>query len=194
MLSFNQDLFLAINSYAGHSRVWDTLGIVLGEGLPYLFIALEVWLYFVVRRKEEALLAFYATLLGLGINQLIGLVYFHPRPFMEGLGRLLIPHAPETSFPSDHMTFMASIALTLLFLPSTRRLGDWLLFLSVIGGLARVYIGVHYPLDILGGLIVGLISAGIIVSMAPRLRPLNIFIFRMENLIFKRNAASKNRD
>ncbi len=184
MLSFNQDLFLAINAFAGHSRVQDLLGILLAEGLPYLFIAVEVWLYFVAKRREEALLAFYAVLLGLGINQLVALAYFHPRPFMDHLGRLLIPHAPESSFPSDHTTFMASIALTLLFLPQTRRLGDWLLLFAVIGGLARVYIGVHYPLDILGSLLVSLASAGIVVSLAPRLKPLNAFVYRIEDRIF----------
>ena len=188
MLSFNQDLFLAINSYAGHSRVWDALGIVLGEGLQYLFIAVEVWLYFFAKRREEALLAFYAVLLGLGISKLISLVYFHPRPFMDKLGTLLVHHGADSSFPSDHTTFMASIALTLLFLPSTRRLGDWLLLLAVIGGLARVYIGVHYPLDILGSLVVSLASAGIVVSLAPRLKPLNTFVYRIEDHIFRRKT------
>ncbi len=38
MLSFSQVLFHAINSYAGHSHVQDLVGIVLAEGLPYLFI------------------------------------------------------------------------------------------------------------------------------------------------------------
>jgi len=191
MLSFNQELFLALNSYAGHSRVWDTLGIVLGEGLPYLFIAVEVWLYFFAKRKEEALLAFYAVLLGLGISKLISLIYFHPRPFMDKLGTLLVHHGADSSFPSDHTTFMASIALTLLFLPATRRLGDWLILLAALGGMARVFEGVHYPLNILGGLGVGLISAEIVVALAPRLKPLNVFVFRMEDLIFRRKTASE---
>jgi len=193
MLSFNQDLFLAINSYAGHSPLWDALGIALAEGLQYFFIAVEVWLYFFAKRKEEALLAFYTVLLGMGISKLISLIYFHPRPFMDGLGTKLVHHRADSSFPSDHTTFMASIAMALLFLPTTRRLGGWLLLLSVIGGMARVYVGVHYPLDILGGLGVGLISAGIVVALAPRLKPLNTFVYRIEDRIFRKKTDARSR-
>ena len=40
--------------------------------------------------------------LGLLVNQLITVFYFHPRPYMMGLCKPLIPHASGTSFPSDN--------------------------------------------------------------------------------------------
>jgi undecaprenyl-diphosphatase len=190
MEAFNHSLFLLINSLAGHSFWLDRTAIALGEYLPYLFILIEIWLYFFANRKEEALLAFYATLLGLGINQLIGLVYFHPRPFMDGLGTLLVPHAAENSFPSDHTTFMVSIALTLLLLPRTERWGGWLLILAIAGGLARVFIGVHYPLDILGSLVVSTLSSLSVVMLSPQLKRINEFFYRLEKKIFKGHRRS----
>lgn len=192
MEAFNHSLFLLINSLAGHSFWMDTTAIIVGEYLPLFFIAVEIWLYFIAKRKEEALLAFYAVLLGLGLNALIGFVSFHPRPFMDGLGALLIPHAAENSFPSDHTTFTASIALTLLLLPRTVRWGALLLILAILGGLARVYLGLHYPLDILGSLVVSAIVALIVIQLSPRLRALNTWIYRLQDRLFKGLDRARN--
>lgn len=186
MLSLNQEIFISINSLAGEDRLMDMIAIVIGEYLPYLFIIIEVWLYFFAKYKKEALLAFYSMLLGLGINQLIGLIYSHPRPFMDSLGRTLVSHTAENSFPSDHTTFMASIAFALLFMKNSRKLGLFLVIFATIGGLCRVYIGVHYPFDILGSLVVSLISSYTIFTFSPYLEPLNKLVYRVENLIFRK--------
>jgi undecaprenyl-diphosphatase len=109
---------------------------------------------------------------------------------MDGLGTLLVPHAAENSFPSDHTTFMVSIALTLLLLPRTERWGGWLLILAIAGGLARVFIGVHYPLDILGSLVVSTLSALSVVMLSPQLKRINEFFYRLEKKIFKGRRRS----
>jgi undecaprenyl-diphosphatase len=183
--TFNHTTFTLIHSLAGHAAWQDALGIAIGEYLPYLFIAVEVYFYFFARRKDAALLAFYAVLLGLGINQLIGWVYFHPRPFMVGLGTPLVPHVAENSFPSDHTTFMASIAFAFLLLSGMRRWGVVLLILAILGGLGRVYIGVHFPLDIAGSLVTSLIAALVIVAARSRLSPLSRLVYRIEDFIFR---------
>ena len=190
MEAFNHTLFLFIHSLAGHSSVRDTFGILIGEYLPYLFIVIEVYLYFFAKHKEAALLAFYAVLLGLGINQLIGMVYFHPRPFMEGMGTPLVPHSAENSFPSDHTTFMAAIAFAFLLLPKVRGWGTALLLLAILGGLGRVYIGVHYPLDIIGSLVTSFIAASVIIALSSRLTGLNRFVYRMVDTIFRKKSLA----
>jgi undecaprenyl-diphosphatase len=64
----------------------------------------ELW-FFVDKNKKASLMeATEASTIGLAINQVIGLFYFHPRPCMIGLATPLFPHGPETSFPSDHAT------------------------------------------------------------------------------------------
>ena len=155
----NQHLFLTVNALACHDARLDLLGIVLAEYTPYLFILAEVHLYFFGHRKVAAVSAFYAVIVGLGLNQIIGTIYHHHRPFVDHLGQALVAHAPDSSFPSNHTTFMAAIALRLLMHAQSRRWGGWLLGLTILGGVARVFVGVHYPFDIMGGIMTGALGA-----------------------------------
>lgn len=97
-------------------------------------------------------------LLGLGVVQLIGAIAYRPRPFEVGLGLNLMNHVPENSFPSDHATLVFALAFSLLMSP-LRRLGLALAVLGVGVGWGRIYLGAHYPGDILGGAVLGLLCA-----------------------------------
>jgi undecaprenyl-diphosphatase len=119
------------------------------------------------------LYAGYAAVLGLAINLLITSFYFHPRPFMDNIGTLLIDHVPETSFPSDHTTFMLSLSITLLLLKETRKTGMLLCILGLVGGFSRVLCGIHYPFDILGSLLVATAAGLIIFFLQTKLIRLN---------------------
>ena len=186
MLTINQSLFMSINQYAGANALFDNIAIFLAEYSPYLFIGVEVYLYFIARKRHEALLAFYSVLLALLINQIVGLFYFHNRPFMDGLGTTIFQHVPENSFPSDHTTFMLAIACSLFLSPRTRKIGLFLIFAGIIGGSFRVFIGIHYPFDIMGSILIGAISAIIILLQAQRVKFIDQFIFKLEDKIFKR--------
>ena len=65
------------------------------------------------------------------------------------VGRTLIYHAPNGSFPSDHMLIFSSIAFSYLFF-AQRKLGIFLLIMAWLVAWSRVYLGVHFPLDMLG--------------------------------------------
>ena len=186
MVNINQSLFMSINQYAGANALFDNIAIFLAEYSPYLFIGVEVYLYFIARKRHEALLAFYSVLLALLINQIVGLFYFHNRPFMDGLGTTIFQHVPENSFPSDHTTFMLAIACSLFLSPRTRKIGLFLIFAGIIGGSFRVFIGIHYPFDIMGSILVGAISAIIIQLQAQRVKFIDQYIFKLEEKIFKR--------
>lgn len=164
MESMNIQLFLLINTLAGN-RFLDGFFAFIAVAAPYLSGLALVVLY-LAHRRNPALFALYAALGGLGLNQLIGLLYFHPRPAMMGLGRSIIHHGLETSFPSDHATLVFAIAFSLLF--SGERLAGWLFLLfAVVTGFARVYCGVHFPLDIAGSIAVSLVT-GLAVKAAAR--------------------------
>ena len=177
---------MSINQYAGANALLDNIAIFLAEYSPYLFIAVEVYLYFIARKRNEALLAFYSILLALSINQIIGLFYFHNRPFMDGLGITIFQHVQENSFPSDHTTFMLAIAFSLLLSPRTRKVGLLLIIVGIIGGSCRVFIGIHYPFDIMGSILIGAVSAIIIQLLSQRVKFIDQFIFKLEDKIFKR--------
>jgi len=173
----NRDIFLFINSFTGQSHLLDMIFISFAKGMPYLFIMIEVYLYFFAKRKNEAIYAFFSVIVALLLNQIISLLYYHNRPFVDGVGTLLIKHSPDSSFPSDHTTFLFAIAFSLLL--SKIRLSSLLLVFALIGGLARVFVGVHYPFDILGGVLTGFLGAGFIYIIRDRVQIVNRFIMRL---------------
>lgn len=174
----NINFFSAINKYAGASALLDNIVIVIAEYMPYLFIAILFYLWSSSRigGKYSALLASYSALLGVSINRFITLFYFHHRPFMANIGICLVDHAPETSFPSDHTTFMLSIAIVLFFVKPTRIIGCILLLFGLLSGVSRVFCGVHFPVDIFGSSLVSVVSASTIWTLRKKLRVLNGFI------------------
>jgi len=176
--ALNKNVFLAINSLANRSGWVDNTAIVLAEYLPLLFVGVLVTLWFSTKHNGKgcALYAGYSAVIGVSINVLITLFYFHPRPFMDGVGTTLIQHVPDTSFPSDHTTFMLSIAMVLCSLKVTRTLGLSLLVLGVVGGLSRVFSGVHYPLDILGSVVVSFVAALFVLGFRKKLDFINKII------------------
>lgn len=96
---------------------------------------------------------------GLLFNLAIGLLWQHPRPFMIGLGHTLIAHAPDSSFPSDHLTLLWAVSFGFLMHQRTRTAGAVLTLLALPIAWARIYLGVHFPMDILGSAIVAGLSA-----------------------------------
>ena len=180
----NKEIFLFINSFAGKNHILDLTMIAAAKAMPYIFILILFYLWF-TNRKNEALFAGYATTLGIIINGIIGLVYFHPRPFMEHLGTMLIHHKPGNSFPSDHTTFTLSIALMLLTFKTTRILGIIFTFLALWCGIARIYVGVHWPFDILGSTVVSIIAVIIIILFKNPLQKLNNFIINIWNKLLR---------
>lgn len=83
-----------------------------------------------------------------------------PRPFMLGLAPAYISHGGRGSLPSTHASVMFMVALAFLVRPGLRGLAAPLLALAAVTGWARVYVGVHFPLDIVAGLLLGSLVVG----------------------------------
>lgn len=109
-------------------------------------------------QRETALQATATIIIALGINQLIGLFIFVPRPFAIPLGHTFLASATDTSFPSDHATVLLS---ALVAYAGARRwpaaLSLFVIALAICW--ARIYLGVHMPLDMLGALATSLLAA-----------------------------------
>lgn len=121
-------------------------------------------------RADRAYLFIVAALAGLAsmISHAIALSLNMPRPFVLGLAPAYIEHAGRGSLPSTHATVMFMVALAFLLRPSLRRLSVPLLALAAATGWARVYVGVHFPIDIAAGLLLGGAIAGLL-AIAQRL-------------------------
>lgn len=119
--------------------------------------------------RHAAFAAGTATILALIIVQVVNHLYDRTRPFVHHAHHLLIAHGKDASFPSDHTSGAFAIAFTLLLFG--RRWLGWAAFaLSVLIGVARVMVGVHYPTDVLSGVLVGAIAA--LVVWTPPVREL----------------------
>lgn len=172
----NTTIFYAINHFTGNG-ILDKSGILIAKYLPIIFILFLIYLWFNKNKnKEFALYSGYSAILGISLNFLITLFYFHPRPFMDKVGTLLISHAPETSFPSDHTTFMLSVAFMLLYFKETRKAGIILSVLGILGGISRIFCGLHYPFDIIGSILAAMISSCIIFTSKEKLQKFNNLI------------------
>lgn len=84
-----------------------------------------------------------------------------PRPFVVGLSPAYIVHGARGSLPSAHATVMFTIAWMFLLRPQLRFTGFALFGIATLTGWARIYVGVHFPMDIAVGLLIGLVLAGV---------------------------------
>ncbi len=147
----NLSLFSWINASPEASNTSINFAIFIANDLLYCMILLFAWFWLRGNydTKKQILKAFIFTSIAILISQCISHVYYHPRPFVMEVGRTLIYHAPNGSFPSDHMLIFSSIAFSYLF-SAQRKLGVFLLIMAWLVAWSRVYLGVHFPLDMLG--------------------------------------------
>ena len=147
----NLSLFSWINASPEASNTSIHFAIFIANDLLYCMILLFAWFWLRGNydTKKQILKAFIFTSIAILISQCISHVYYHPRPFVMEIGRTLIYHAPNGSFPSDHMLIFSSIAFSYLF-SAQRKLGVFLLVMAWLVAWSRVYLGVHFPLDMLG--------------------------------------------
>ncbi|MDH1408415.1 phosphatase PAP2 family protein [Acinetobacter johnsonii] len=147
----NLSLFSWINASPEASNTSIHFAIFIANDLLYCMILLFAWFWLRGNydTKKQILKAFIFTSIAILVSQCISHVYYHPRPFVMEVGRTLIYHAPNGSFPSDHMLIFSSIAFSYLF-SAQRKLGVFLLIMAWLVAWSRVYLGVHFPLDMLG--------------------------------------------
>ena len=151
-----------INAFAGRHPFSDNVMIwITTFGVPVMvgLVALQ-WF----AKKERPHLRFVAIcaglsfLLGLAINQGLLFAIHRARPYDVGVSHLLIPPSLDWSFPSDHATAVAAIAMAfaLARLPSRA----WAFFgMAALVSLSRIYVGTHYATDVVGGAATGILAA-----------------------------------
>ncbi|MBW4047477.1 MAG: phosphatase PAP2 family protein [Proteobacteria bacterium] len=171
MQTLNAQLFAWINAGAHPPAALLVLGRLAAQDLIVLVPLLLAagWLWRSHAPRTALVSAALAVLTGLAINQIIGLLWFEPRPFAIAVGHQFLAHAADSSFPSDHLTVIWSAAFALWASRGWRSAGAGLALLGLPVAWARVYLGVHWPVDMAGAALVSLASALLLqwASQAP---------------------------
>jgi len=158
-------LFQQINGLAGKYGFLDKLGVFFAEYLQYILAVVLIWLF---RKNIKVIIlsVLAAALAKFGIAELIRLFWSRPRPFINHDINLLFGKVNEPSFPSGHASFFFALS-TVVYL-NNKKAGILFYAASFAISLSRVFAGVHWPSDILGGAIVGIFSGWLVMKLAKR--------------------------
>ncbi|WP_406270061.1 phosphatase PAP2 family protein [Streptomyces sp. NBC_00191] len=170
-------LLYDINGLAKDAPSWlDRTMVFVGEyGIMFAMVLLVLWCWWSVRRRgttEDSVGGVAALIwapLAAGIALLINIpirgFVERPRPFRDHQGiEVLVSGKSDYSFVSDHATLAMAIAAGLFV--AHRRFGLAAIVLALAEGFCRVYLGVHYPTDVVGGFALGTAVALLLAPLA----------------------------
>lgn len=178
-----------------HQAAWLQASVLeitaLGTGAVVIMIAVVSALFLALgQHRWSAFLLVVATVGGLVLNDVLKLAFHRPRPHVFAWGT----HVTSSSFPSGHAMGAVIVYSTVAYLAARLEQARWARVLTLVAALvvialictSRLYLGVHYPSDVLAGLVIGFAWAGFCIS---GLEAVRVFGAR-----FRRRALHHERD
>jgi len=160
-------LFQLINQFAGKWAFLDALAIFFAKYFEYVLVFCLL-LFIIVKFKKYWLMVLQAiisaVLARFVIVNFIRCLWQRARPFVENNVNLLIDYSQKPSFPSGHAAFFFALS-TIVYLYN-KKFGILFFIGSFLICLVRVFIGIHWPSDILTGAVVGILSASLVYKIA----------------------------
>jgi membrane-associated phospholipid phosphatase len=158
-------LFHSLNGALRHHDGGQDAAQIFNAWAIFVLVGLAGAVWFVARpggsqrSKLAALSAGVSAALALLLNVAFAQLWFHHRPFVDHprATLLLVQHGADNSFPSDHASVAFAVAFAVLAFH--RRFGVILLLTAAAVAIDRIFVGVHYPVDVVASLFVGLGSA-----------------------------------
>lgn len=172
-MTLDAKLVYFLNNFTGKSRIFDALIIFLASYLQYFILAaFFLFLCFSAYSKREKLYIFWTTTVSiiiarLGITEIIRFFYHRPRPFVTLQIHQLLSNN-KWSFPSGHSAFLFTMATVIYFY--NKKWGAGFFIGAILMNLSRIIAGVHYPSDILGGTVIGVIVGYAVFYVAEKIK------------------------
>ena len=183
-------LFLWINALVGHAPVVDAaMGWLASDYLVPVCMGLTlVALWFIGQDAPQRMryqIGMFTALTAMALSSLVVLIsntlFFRPRPFdgLEGV-RLLFYQPTDSSFPSNSAAVAFAIAAGVWCV--NRRIGTALFIAAAVYGFSRVYVGVHYPADILGGVVIAIVVTALTLRLRDLMMPVLVAVIKAARL------------
>ncbi|MBY0599393.1 undecaprenyl-diphosphatase [Bacillus bingmayongensis] len=166
----NYMLFKVINRLAKRNAAMDTIMVLISQKARYVYLFMLIFMWFRSNvYKKVILYAGVSAGLTLFVNRIIQRFYFKPRPFISRDVRLLIPAMKNSSFPSKHTALAFAIATSVLL--RDRLVGSIMWVLAILTGFSRIWVGHHYPFDIIGSAFMGSLISIVVDKNTYTLKP-----------------------
>lgn len=157
-MEWDYTVFKYINDLANDQSFFGKLVVTAADrGDIFFFLSLVVIMLF---HRKMGIYGFIAAGFSVAFSRSFSLLYYRDRPFVTHEVNQLLPHIESNSFPSDHAVAAFTIAI-MIFLFS-RWLGSAYIVFASIVSFSRIWVGKHYPLDIVVGVLMG-ISLAIVI-------------------------------
>lgn len=162
-------IFQQINQFVLRWFWLDVLIIFFARYFEY-FLLLSLLLFLAVGFRKYWKMVF-QSLIAAFISRFIIVSFIRfilerPRPFVENNVNLLLEHSDSASFPSGHASFYFALA-TVVFLKD-KKIGSLFFLGAFLISLSRVFVGIHWPSDILAGAIIGILSGWLIAKFSDK--------------------------
>lgn len=167
---FGIDQFLSRHHSPALNGIALTIQVLLSPiGILDTLIVVFLFLLLVRRSPVNAIAVVSVAGIGWLSSEVFKIVVAQPRPNQALLQNSLIPEGGTGSFPSGHTTFAVAFAIACYFLARQTRwskatLAGGILFVTVVG-LSRLYLGVHYPSDIIGSVLVAATTTSVVTVL-----------------------------
>lgn len=147
----------------------DQLMLFLAEWLVLLvpLSLMIIWIRGGKEAKTDALYVFIVAIGGILLSYVAGLFYAHENP--SAVYDTIVAYEPENAFPSQHTVAMLAASVG-FFWRERKGYGGVVGLSALLTGFARIYVGEHWPIDILGSFLVALVALGGIMLIADALR------------------------
>ncbi|MEK7190286.1 MAG: phosphatase PAP2 family protein [Patescibacteria group bacterium] len=172
----NNTVFSFFYNLAHQSQILDSVIVFFAVYFPFVVVfgaGIFLFRFFswnpqtpeFFKKYKEFLPLFFSSVLAYCLAYILKILFHISRPILALPDIQPLLTKTSFSFPSEHATFFMALAFSIFFLH--KKAGYIFMFFAFLIGLARIVAGVHFPIDILGGFILGIVVAFVARDTSP---------------------------